>query len=74
MIELVTNNIRRISDYLNSSNAAPKTEIDTSYDAKLVPLGHLRLRIVELVLHLLKLNKTPISSNLADSELFPKVC
>jgi hypothetical protein len=61
LIEILNNNVRKISDYLTSGNSAPKCELETSYDVKLIPLGHLRLRIVELVYHLLKLGKSAIT-------------
>ena len=73
LIEILNNNVRKISDYLTSGNSAPKCELETSYDVKLIPLGHLRLRIVELVYHLLKLGKSAITQAVIDSDLLPKI-
>ena len=69
----MTQSIRKISEYLNSGNSVPKLELDTTYDAKIVPLGHFRLRIVELVYHLLKLKSKAISDALLESDLFSKI-
>lgn len=70
---MVANSVAKISDYLNSGNSIPQSEIDTSYDAKIIPLGHFRLRVVELVYHLIKLNKKPIHDAILESELLPKI-
>lgn len=73
LVDVLSNNIRKISEYLNSGNSIPQTEIDTSYDLKIVPLGHFRLRIVDLVYHLLKLRNEKISNGVLDTELLPKI-
>ena len=69
----MANSVRRIADYLNSSNSVPKAEIETTYDAKIVPLGHFRLRIVELVYHLVKLNRKTINDALLETDLLSKI-
>jgi hypothetical protein len=58
---------------LNSGNSIPRTEIDTTYDHRIVPLGHFRLRIVELVYHLLKLRLEKVYNPLLETDLLPKI-
>lgn len=71
MIELLSQSITKFTSYLILPAAVPRLEIETSYDVKLTPpLGHLRLRIIELVLQLIKLNKKAILDSLAESEVF----
>ena len=66
LIEVLRSKIPDLAQYLDVS--APKYEIENSYDtAKKVPLGHLRLRIVELVHLLIKLNKPAILEALGES-------
>ena len=71
-IDLLKQVAKNITQYLEE--AVPKVEIPNSYESRtLLPLGPLRLKIVELVHLLLKLNKTPIIEALADTEIFSKV-
>jgi hypothetical protein len=53
-------NIPRIVGYLEAPAATPKRELETSYDIKIVPLGSLRLKIIELIYQMIKLNKETI--------------
>lgn len=54
--------------------SVPKEEITNSYDSRrLIPLGSLRLKVVEFVHLLLKLNKAPIIEALADTDIFATI-
>ena len=56
LLEILKANVPKIAPFLDV--AAPKFEIENSYDTKRnTPLGHLRLRLVELVHLLIKLNR-----------------
>ncbi len=61
-MNVLASNVPRIIEQLGveSTNGA----LDTSYNLKIVPLGSLRLKLVELLYQLLKLNKEPILSAL----------
>jgi hypothetical protein len=48
-------------------------EVETSFEKKLVPLGSLRLRLIELIHHILKMNKEVTSKAVAESEFFKKL-
>ena len=48
-------------------------QIETSYSLNIVPLGHLRLRIIELLYHLVRLNKQNILDKLIETEVFGKI-
>jgi len=39
----------------------------------MAPLGHLRLRIIELIYHLVRLNKPSILEKLAETEVFAQI-
>jgi len=48
--------------------------LESSYDSKkYVPLGHLRLRLIELVYLMLKLHKPSIYEALAETEIFATI-
>lgn len=49
------------------------TEIETTYLEKVKPLGSFRLRVIELVYHLVKLNKPQILSALSSSDIFAQL-
>ena len=56
VLDLIAEHITHLSDLM--SKAHPKMEIENSYNSdRKVPLGHLRLRITELVYLLIKLKK-----------------
>jgi hypothetical protein len=71
LIELLHANVRRAVNFLETS--APAVELESSYDKKFVPLGHLRLRLVEFIFNLLKLNNQNILNALAGTEVFAKI-
>ena len=48
-------------------------EIETTYSERIRPLGSFRLRLIELVISLVKLNKPQILSALSGSEIFSKI-
>jgi hypothetical protein len=71
-IDILKHSAKSISQYLDEG--IPKDEITSSYNSqRVIPLGSLRLRIVELVHMLLKLNKVPILEALADTDIFNKI-
>jgi hypothetical protein len=45
----LASNIPRIVSHLEGSAATPRKDLETSYDIKIVPLGSLRLKIIELI-------------------------
>eukprot|EP00347_Sterkiella_histriomuscorum_P022039 403331901 len=74
LIEVLSQSVHKFTNYLTLPSAVPRAEIDTSYDVRLTPpLGHLRLRIIELVIQLIKLNKKPIQDSLSESEVFAQI-
>jgi len=56
-VDILASSVPRFTNYLTLPQAAPKTEFETQYEGKMAPLGHLRLKIIELVNHLIRLNK-----------------
>jgi hypothetical protein len=60
---LIGNNVDKIISEIEV--AVPKNELETSYDAKFVPLGSIRLKVVELLHLLVKLGKVQTLSSLA---------
>jgi hypothetical protein len=55
-------------------SSVPKEELTNSYDSRrLVPLGSLRLKIIELVHLMLKLNKPTIIEALSDTNIFNQI-
>jgi hypothetical protein len=71
LIELLHANVRRAVNFLEKS--APVLELESSYDKKFVPLGQLRLRLVEYIFNLLKLGNPSILHALAETEVFAKI-
>lgn len=69
---MMTRNIPRIVAYLEAQSKASSisSELETSYDVKIVPLGSLRLKLVEFLFHLLKLKKDLLLTALAESNFF----
>ena len=55
LVHLIATSIPRIVSYLESQTAQTNL-LETSYDVKIVPLGSLRLKLIELVFNLIKLN------------------
>jgi hypothetical protein len=70
-LEIIRQNIPRLESYLES--AKPKFELDSQHGGTYLPLGQLRLRLVELVYLLLKLNKPQVYEMLAESGVFTKI-
>ena len=69
VLELLKDCIKNLSELMTKSE--PKVLIENSYHTKpMVPLGHLRLKIVEFVYLLLKLKKQQILDALTTSEIF----
>lgn len=69
MITLIAGNIPRIVSYLEQQTAQTNL-LETSYDVKIVPLGSLRLKLIELMYNLIKLNKDALLLSLVDTNFF----
>ena len=69
MITIIAGNIARIVSYLEQQTAQTSL-LETSYDVKIVPLGSLRLKLIELIYHLIKLNKDAVLMSLAETNFF----
>lgn len=69
MITLIAGNINRIVSYLEQQTAQTNL-LETSYDVKIVPLGSLRLKLIELIYHLIKLNKDALLMSLVETNFF----
>lgn len=63
-VEVLASNVPRIIEQLRLEGSSDASTLETSYNVKIVPLGSLRLKLVELLGHLLKLNKEPLLSAL----------
>jgi hypothetical protein len=66
---LIAGNIPRIVSYLEQQTAQTNV-LETSYDVKIVPLGSLRLKLIELMYHLIKLNKDVLLMSLVETNFF----
>ena len=69
MITLIAGNIPRIVGYLEQQTAQTNL-LETSYDVKIVPLGSLRLKLIELMYNLIKLNKDALLLSLVETNFF----
>ena len=69
MITLIAGNIPRIVSYLEQQTAQTN-QLETSYDVKIVPLGSLRLKLIELMYNLIKLNKDALLLSLVETNFF----
>jgi hypothetical protein len=66
---LIAGNIPRITSYLEQQTAQTNL-LETSYDVKIVPLGSLRLKLIELMYHLIRLNKDALLMSLVETNFF----
>jgi hypothetical protein len=72
LIDILKTIAKNASQYLDEST--PKEELSASYVSKAaIPLGSLRLKIVELVHLMLKLNKSPVIEALSETDIFSKI-
>ena len=69
LITLIAGNIPRIVSYLEQQTAQTNL-LETSYDVKIVPLGSLRLKLIELMFNLIKLNKDALLMSLVETDFF----
>jgi len=69
LITLIVGNIPRITSYLEQQTAQTNL-LETSYDVKIVPLGSLRLKLIELMYHLIRLNKDALLMSLVETNFF----
>jgi hypothetical protein len=69
LITLIAGNIPRIVSYLEQQTAQTNL-LETSYDVKIVPLGSLRLKLIELMYNLIKLNKDALLLSLVETNFF----
>lgn len=68
----MTRNVPRIVSYITAASIS--NEMETSYDAKIVPLGSLRLKLIELLHHLMRLNKDTILLALGEQAFLGTIC
>jgi len=76
LVNLLAQSVPRIIAGLDTTNKASTDangKIETSYEAQLVPLGSLRLRLIELLFQILKLNKDSTNKALLDFNFFGAV-
>ncbi len=73
MISILARNIPRAVSYLQAQTHQASSELETSYDAKIVPLGSLRLKLIEFVYHLMKLGNENILTALAQTNFFEQL-
>lgn len=76
LVNLLAQSVSRIVAGLDSANKVSTDstgKIETSYESQLVPLGSLRLRLIELLFQILKLNKDTTNKALLDSNFFGEV-
>lgn len=71
-IDMIAQNIPRIVASLEIQ-AKAGSEIETSYDKRIVPLGSLRLKLIELIYQIMKLGKESTSKAIVDSDFFKKL-
>ena len=72
LIVVLKENIQKLSDTLEE--AIPSDKIDTAFDsAQIVPLGQVRLKVVELSLFVFKLHSPQINEAIQMSELLAKI-
>ncbi len=63
--------MHRLVSYLEAqSKLGAKEELETSYDVKIVPLGALRLKLIEFIYSLIKLKKEQLLTALAETNFF----
>lgn len=67
LIEVLASHVSRIVGYLTVSNSG---SLSTSYEEDIMPLGSLRLKIIDLATHILKLNKDTTTAAIANSNFF----
>lgn len=72
LVEILAQNVSRIVQSLEVQTAS-REQLETSYEVKIVPLGSLRLKLVELLYQIMKLGKEPVLKALGDSQFFSKI-
>lgn len=72
VLNLLRDSVKNLSTLLEKSQ--PKHLLENSYNTeRTVPLGHLRLKIVEMIHLLIKLKKDEILNSLVTSEIFAQI-
>lgn len=72
-VDILAVNIPRIVQSLEGQSNQKNTELETSYDIKIVPLGSLRLKLIELLSQVMKLGKESVLKALGESNFFAKI-
>lgn len=67
LIEALASHVPRIVGCLTVSNSGT---LSTSYEEDIMPLGSLRLKIIDLATQILKLNKDTTTAAIANSNFF----
>jgi len=70
LIEVMASHVPRIVGYLSVTNQGT---LSTSYEEDIVPLGSLRLKIIDLAAQILKLNKDVSTAAIANSNFFEQL-
>ena len=65
IVSILARNVPRVVSYLQAQSHQVNTELETSYDVKIIPLGSLRLKLIEFIFHLMKLSNESILMALA---------
>jgi len=55
---------------LQAESEQKNVELETSYDVKIVPLGSLRLKLIEFTFHMMKLGNENVLMALAQTNFF----
>lgn len=73
LVSVLTNNLEKFATHLSLPGAAPSFQIETSYEKTITPLGHLRVRLIELVVQLVKLGSDSILEKLLETDIFAEI-
>ena len=74
LVDILAGSVPLIANYLSQSYSASRIEIETTYDSLMTPpLGFLRIKIIELVLQMLKLNKKAVIEQLAATDSLAQI-
>ena len=66
----LTENIRSIAGYLGEDNV---NEYITSFGARVEPLGITKLKLIEVILNLIRLNNVKMNREIALQKIYPKL-
>jgi SIT4 phosphatase-associated protein len=74
LVDILAGSVPLIALYLSQSYSASRLQLETTYDSTMTPpLGFLRIKIIELVLQMLKMNKKSIIEPLAATDCLAQI-